>query len=331
METKKFKHGITLGKFMPPHAGHMHLINEARKQVEKLTILVCSLEKEPIPGLLRFQWMQQLFPDPNVEIIHVTDEVPSYPHEHPDFWPIWTKLLNRYKRDNTQVFFAGEAYGQEVANRLNIVCVIIDRKKNKVSSSASAIRANPFKNWEFIPSVVRPYFVKRVVLTGPESTGKTTLCQKLAEHFQTNWVVEYGREHWANAKHPLTVADISVVGETQLKKEEEAAQLSNKILFCDTDLIVTQIWSEIYFKECPEWIVKHNEARNYDLYLLMDIDIPWVDDGTREFPQLREFHFNRLKAELEFRKLPFRIISGNYEERFERAVSIIQAQFSIDK
>src|SRR5688500_16522986 len=99
METKKYKHGFTLGKFMPPHAGHLHLINEARKQVEKLTVLVCSLEKEPIPGALRFSWMQQLFPGPDVEIVHVTDEVPSYPHEHPDFWLIWTKLLKRFKRD----------------------------------------------------------------------------------------------------------------------------------------------------------------------------------------------------------------------------------------
>jgi HTH-type transcriptional regulator, transcriptional repressor of NAD biosynthesis genes len=92
--------------------------------------------------------------------------------------------------------------------------------------------------------------------------------------------------------------------------EDGSARSSNKILFCDTDLIVTQVWSEIYFNECPDWIVKENQSRRYDLFLLMDIDVPWVDDGTREFPHLREKHFGRLKLELEQRELPFKIISG---------------------
>src|SRR6185436_8506799 len=97
METKKFKCGFTLGKFMPPHAGHLHLIREARKQTEKLIVLVCSIEKEPIPGSMRYEWMKDIFSDdPNVEIIHVTNEVPSYPHEHPDFWNIWIPLLKHY-------------------------------------------------------------------------------------------------------------------------------------------------------------------------------------------------------------------------------------------
>ena len=230
-------------------------------------------------------------------------------------------------KEDTEVFFAGEDYGEEVARQLGIQSVVIDRNTLKVSSSATAIRDEPLKNWEFIPKVVRPYFVKRVVFTGPESTGKTTLCKKLADHFQTNWVDEYGRKHWEEAKHTLSIDDISIVGETQLKNEEVAARESNKILFCDTDLIVTQVWSEIYFKKCPEWIVRHNEAKHYDLYLLLDIDIPWIDDGTREFPHLREFHFGRLKEELEKRNLPHWVISGSFDERFDLAVEIVKSQF----
>lgn len=327
MAPKKYKHGLTLGKFMPPHVGHVRLINEALAQTEKLTVLVCTLETEPIPGVLRFAWMKQLFPQASVQLVHVTDTLPSYPHEHPYFWTIWTTLLQRYLLPETEVFFAGEFYGLEVATRLNLEAVIVNRTEIYPCLSATEIRANPFAQWQFIPHVVRPYFVKRVVLTGPESTGKTTLCQKLAAHFQTNWVEEYGRTHWEAAQHPLTVADISIVGKTQLQMEQAAATQSNKILFCDTDLIVTQIWSEIYFKKCPQWIIEHNKTARYDLYLLMNIDIPWVDDGTREFPQSREFHFSRLKTELEARKLPFQIISGGFEERLERAKAIICDQF----
>src|SRR6185436_473222 len=97
--------------------------------------------------------------------------------------------------------------------------------------------------------------------------------------------------------------DIEVIAATQVRMEDEAARHSNKLLFCDTDLIVTQIWSEIYFKECPESVLNLNRDRHYDLWLLLDIDVPWVDDGTREFPQLREKHLARLEAELDLRKL----------------------------
>ena len=130
MAKKKFRHGFTLGKFMPPHTGHLQLIADALEQTNQLTVLVCSIHKEPIPGELRFRWMQEIFvSDTRVEIVHVTDEVPSYPNQHPDFWKIWTELLHHYIKPDTEVFFSGEPYGDEVAQRLNIASVIFDRTK----------------------------------------------------------------------------------------------------------------------------------------------------------------------------------------------------------
>lgn len=171
---------------------------------------------------------------------------------------------------------------------------------------------------------MQPKNVKRIVLTGPESTGKTTLCQQLAAHFKTVWVAEYGREHWETATHTLTVEDISIVAKTQLQREAEAALHANMVLFCDTDLIVTQVWSEIFFGHCPEWIVELNRTHHYDLYLLLAADIPWVHDGTRQHQHLREAHFNRLHSELATRQLPFQIISGDFEARFQKAVEAVK-------
>lgn len=282
---------------------------------DEVTVLVCTIKKEPIDGTLRYSWMKELLP--GALVVHVTDEVPSYPYEHSGFWEIWTALLKREIPANTEVFFSSEEYGEEVAERLGIHHELIDKERTQVPVSGSAIRSHPFDNWSFIPDVVKPYFVKRIVLTGPESTGKTTMAELLANEFDTNWVEEYGRNYFVERNGNLGLADISRIAEGQVALEEKALLSANKFLFCDTDVIVTQVWSEIYFKECPREVIDLSHSRKYDLYLLMDIDIPWEDDGTREFPHLREWHFNRLKLELENRNVNYLVVSGTIAERLE--------------
>ncbi len=328
MEQKKqYKRGFVLGKFLPPHKGHLHMIHSAMNLCEELTVLVCTIKKEPIAGELRFKWMQDLLPKAN--IIHVTDEVPSYPHESPDFWNIWTTLLKREIHPQTEVFFSSEDYGDEVAEHLGIKHVMIDKARSVVPVSGTEIRELPFKNWEFIPENIRPYFTKRIVLTGPESTGKTTMAQKLAEHFKTVWVEEYGRDYFVQKDGKLIIEDIEKIAQGQIELEEKTAVKANKLLFCDTDLIVTQIWSEIYFKSCPQTVIDKSFESKHHLYLLMDIDIPWHDDGTREFPHLRQWHFDRIKKELDARKLPYIVISGENGKRFLNAVDAINFFFKI--
>jgi len=320
-QKKKYKKGFVLGKFLPPHKGHQFLIDSALKQVEELTILVCTIKKEPIEGTLRYKWMKELYPQANVK--HVTDEVPSYPHEHSDFWSIWTQLLKREIDNDTEVFLSSEDYGFEVAEKLNIKHILIDKARQAVPISATVIRNDPFTNWSNIPDVVRPYFVKRIVLTGPESTGKTTMAKMLAEHYKTEWVEEFGREYFVSKNGKLELPDIAEIAKGQIRNEDRALRSANKLLFCDTDLIVTQVWSEIYFKECPAEVFELNANRTYDLYLLMDIDIPWEDDGTREFPNLRQLHFDRLKEELENRNLNYVIISGDYSQRITKSIAYV--------
>jgi len=324
-QKKPYKRGFVLGKFLPPHKGHLHMIHSAMALCEDLTVLVCTIKKESIPGALRYQWIKELLPEANV--IHVTDEVPSYPHEDPNFWIIWTALLKREIHPETEVFFSSEDYGAEVAEHLGIEHVMVDKARSVVPVSGTAIREQPFKNWHFIPDNVKPFFVKRIVLTGPESTGKTTIAQQLAEHFKTIWVEEFGREYFVQKDGKLILEDIQQIANGQVALEEQAVTKANKLLFCDTDLIVTQIWSEIYFKDCPQDVIDKNHERKYDLFLLMDIDIPWQDDGTREFPHLREWHFNRIKQELDARKLPYIKVSGDNGKRLANAIDAINSFF----
>lgn len=314
--------GLVLGKFMPPHKGHIHLIETAAKQVDELTVMVCSIEKEPISGALRYAWMKALFP--KLRVIHVTDENPQFPEEHRFFWEIWTNTIQRNCPNGLDYFFSSELYGDELARRLNIEHILVDLKRKTVPISASKIRNAPYQNWKFIPEVVRPHYLKRVVLTGPESVGKSVLSEKLAKYFKTSFVEEYGREYCEKVGMDLTPLDFAHIAGGQILKEDQAALKANKLLICDTDLIVTQIWGEIMLSKCPIWITELSHKRHYDLYLLLKPDIPWVNDGTRAFEEIRPRQFERLKEELECRNLNYVVVSGDFEERFKMAVMEIE-------
>lgn len=321
---------MILGKFLPPHGGHQYLIDSARKQVDHLTVIVCSIKREPIPGHWRFEWMKELYPDLNV--VHLTDENPQEPHEHPRFWEIWTRSIRRFIPEGPDLVFTSEEYGYELARRLGARHVLVDIDRSAVPISATEIRENPFDNWQYIPECVRPYFVKRVAIVGPESTGKTTLAEKLAERFQTLWVPEFARgyleEKYAPVSLLISIDDIEDIARGQAKSEDQLARKANRLLVCDTDLITTMIWSEYFLGYCPEWIKQAAEARSYDLYLLTDIDTPWVAEPQRVGDHLRADFLRRLQRALEFRGRAYTLISGSYEDRLIEAAQTIERLFS---
>jgi HTH-type transcriptional regulator, transcriptional repressor of NAD biosynthesis genes len=175
--------GMVLGKFMPPHAGHVYLIEFARRFADDLSVVVGTLAAEPIAGELRYRWVRELFPD--VRVIHLTDENPQYPEEHPDFWEIWRRSLVRVLPAPPELVFASEAYGPKLAEVLGARFVPVDTGREALPVSGTAVRADPLRHWAFLPRCVRPHFLKRVSIFGPESTGKTTLARALARRFGT--------------------------------------------------------------------------------------------------------------------------------------------------
>jgi NadR type nicotinamide-nucleotide adenylyltransferase len=326
MAYEKTGHGLILGKFMPPHAGHVHLVQFALNFAERVTVLVCSLKTEPIPGRLRYQWMRELFPRANV--VHITEELPQEPSEDVRFWEIWRRVALEAAGVPIDYIFASEDYGRRLAQEVGATFIPVDPLREQMCVSARAIRARPLDYWRFIPECVRPYYVKRVCIFGPESTGKSTLARDLAARFGTVHVAEFARTLLNLKDGVCDREDIPVIARGQAAAEDSLARQANKVLVCDTDVLTTTIWSEVFFGDCPDWVRRAADLRSYDLYLLMDIDAPWVDDRQRNLPHRRQEFFDRCRFALDSRRRPYAIVHGGWSQRFERACAEVERLLS---
>lgn len=313
---------MMLGKFLPPHLGHQYLGDFARHYVDELTILVCSIEAEPIPGGLRHGWMSEMFP--TCRVVHVTDENPQAPEDHPDFWEIWISTIRRVIPEGPDYVFASEDYGLELAARLGATFVPVDRAREMVPVSGTAVRGAPLAHWGYLPPVVRPYFAKRVCVFGPESTGKTTLARDLARHFETVWVHEYARSLLEPQGGECFFEDIERIGRGQAAAEDAMVRHANRVLLMDTDVLTTTVWSEVLFGRCPPWVSEAAVSRVPDLYLLLDVDVPWVDDAQRHLPHARREFWDLCRARLAAHDRNWVEISGDWETRFRTASEAVQ-------
>lgn len=271
--------GFVLGKFMPPHAGHMQLCETARRLVDRLTILVCWLPDDPIPGSLRLAWMQALFPD--CRVIGHGEIVPQAPADHPDFWAIWRGIIGAIHPEPIDRVFAGEAYGERLAAELGAEFTLVG-PRTAGAVSGTAVRGDPWGHWDSLPPPVRAHCARSICLHGPESTGKSTLSALLARHFETLSVPEYGRSHCELNGFDLDAADLVRIAQTQSAMILAALPWCNRRLIVDTDALTTAAWSLMLIGHVPEGVM--DDCPIADLYLLTDIDIPWEDDGTRYFP-----------------------------------------------
>lgn len=166
--------------------------------------------------------------------------------------------------------------------------------------------------------------IKKIAITGPESTGKSEMAQNLARYFNTVWVPEYAREYVATLNRAYTIEDIEIIARRQLKRERQLENKANRFLICDTALIVPKIWSEFVFSKTIPWIDEKIKTHTYDLYLLMDIDLPWQEDPLREHPHQRKILFNRYYEELSKNNFPFGIVSGLGNQRMQSAMEVIK-------
>ncbi|GAA4926433.1 ATP-binding protein [Mucilaginibacter defluvii] len=165
--------------------------------------------------------------------------------------------------------------------------------------------------------------IVKIAVVGPESTGKSTMATYLAEHYHTIWVPEYAREYCENLNREYTWQDELNMFYGQLELEEKLIPRANKLLICDTTFITIKIWSDHLFGRSPQEVLDELADHPYDLYLLLDIDMPWQDDPLRDFPDLREHFMAIWHRELQALNADYKVVSGLGAERHANAVGAI--------
>lgn len=326
-----FKNSLVLGKFFPLHLGHIFLIDTAISQSETVHVIMTHNPSQSISGEIRFEALKSIYGDnPQVKLYSISDEgLPQYDHECEtldQFYSYWIPLVYNNVKELDAVF-TSEDYGDDFARYLGVKHILVDKERRKYPVSGTFIRTNPFKYWDFIPEPIRPFFVKRIVIMGPESCGKSTLTQDLANHYQTNFVIEYGRLVYEN-NGGVTIDDFIPISKGRQDLEDWMIKYSNKLLFCDTEDITTYLFSKMYHpNECDKvedyFIDILYKKPKYDLYILLKPDCEAVQDGTRQFLDERWSHYEVIKSELVDRGCNFVEIGGDWNNRFKESKKLI--------
>ena len=165
--------------------------------------------------------------------------------------------------------------------------------------------------------------ITKIAIVGPESTGKSTLSHQLARYYNTVWVPEYAREYCEKLSQPCTWDDEINMFKGQLELENSLIQKANKLLICDTTFITVKVWSDYMFGKSPQEVLDEIPRHPYNLYLLMDIDLPWQEDPLRDFPHRREYFMEVWHNELKALRATYKVISGTDVVRFQNAIHVI--------
>jgi NadR type nicotinamide-nucleotide adenylyltransferase len=316
--------GLVVGKFLPPHAGHHHLISSAVARVDHLDVWVCERDDDPIPAALRAEWLAEEHPGATVRT--VVDDIPDGQGDTTS--AAWADRTIELLGQAPDAVFTSEDYGPRWASFLGCQHVMVDRERRAFPVSGTAVRADPAAHWSMLAPSVRAYLVRRVCIVGAESTGTTTLAGTLAVHYGTTWVPEYGRDHAAMkvaAGEPWTSDDFTTIARRQQAAEDAAARESGPLLICDTDALATSIWHERYMDEPSPEVARIAASRSYAMYVLTSDDIPFVQDGTRDGEHLRGWMTDRFRNALAQRSEPFVEVTGSREARLAAAVSAIDS------
>ncbi len=312
--------GVVIGKFYPPHKGHKFLIESALSQVDDLTVIVCDHPSQDIAAETRANWLKAIHP--NVRVVVTPDDLPDEPKP-------WAKRTIEILGRSPDVVFTSESYGEGYAKAMDCKHVLVDIDRNTVIISATQIRSSPLEFLDYLEPCVRAHYVKRIVIVGVESTGKSTLAKDLALSLNTNHVEEFGREYCLTKEGEWRTQDFIEIAKTQQSREQEAAGHADKILICDTNAFATSVWHRRYLGFYDEEVNRIASQDKVDLYLLTLPDFPFVQDGTRDGENIRHEMHQWLCDRLRDQSAPIVSLEGSHGLRLESALEEIQDYFGL--
>lgn len=319
------KRSFVFGKFLPFHKGHQAMIDFALSQCDYLDVLVCVSDKENISAETRTNWIKDTYSSQRKIHIqsfqYLESELPNTSESSQEVAKIWANIFLTLFPHHSYLI-TSEPYGEMVAAFMNIQHIPFDQGRRQAPISATAIRNNPVTHWHYLPDAVKPYYALKVVILGTESTGKTTLAQQLAKHYQATLVPEAARDIIANS-NSFSFEDLLLVAETHAKHIETALEGNSPLIIIDTDIHTTISYAEFIFQQAlnvPSAIYQINKA---NLYLYLQADIPYYQDGTRLNQSSRNALDCSHRAVLKKYGIEIKEISGTWEERFDAAIKCI--------
>lgn len=325
---KLIKKGLVIGKFYPFHTGHQYVIDTALKNSNQVTVIVTGKKGQIIPASVRADWTRQIYPQVDVKLVY--HNIPDDADE------LWAKNTIKWLGFKPDIVFTSENYGDHYSQLMGAKHIAVDIPRKVFPISGTKIRENPLQHFLYLHPVVRGYFVRRICVLGAESTGTTTMAHELAKLYKTSWVPEFGRYHSEGKKESQTKwenNEFVYIAKTQNSFEDELAKYSHKVLFCDTNSLVTYAWQEFFMGESTIGVEKLFKKRNYALYILTDMDIPYVQDSVR-IGKRRKWMHDRLIELLQQHNQPYIVVSGHLKKRLEfskKAVDEIIKNYKIEE
>ena len=330
--------GFIGGKFLPLHFGHIFAILEAHKQVDKLYIILSSSENRDIklckqdgikymPADIRMSWLGETFNNiENIEIINIKDDQWDNNYD----WAKGAKMIIKAIPEKITHIFSSEHSYTELFKKLypSTKHIVLDSERKIIPISATEIRLNLFSNWEKLPNNVKAFFVKKVLITGTESVGKSILTTKLSKFFNTNFVHEIGKDYCERFKNHLTVSMFDSIAMEHYLLQEKLMPYSNKVMFIDSDAVITQYYLNMYTSKTSSLIDEIIKRQTFDLCLYLEPDVEWVSDGFRfkGNPDERNKNNKILKDMYthQISKIPTTCIQGDYSNRFTVATQKVR-------
>lgn len=318
--------GFVFGKFMPFHKGHEAMIRFALSHCDAVSVLVCCSNLETLPAAVRQSWVEDTFRDePRVRVLvyqYDESELPNTSETSASVSAVWAKQFKLLFPDHN-IVVTSEPYGDLVAEYMGITHIPFDMQKNQYPVSATKIRANLPATWAYLPERVKASLITKVVLLGTESTGKTTLTGKLSAYFNCGAVMEAGRDIVADS-NDFGINDLYLIAKEHAGRIDRQSVGDSPLLIIDTDIYITLSYGEYAFGTVLDIDQSIFESNKADLHLYLNNDAPYVQDGTRLAKEERDLLDLSHRRTLEKYGITYEEIKGDWDERFEQAVILIE-------